>query len=44
MFHLHLHVVPREEGDGLDLTSWWAARVRKTPRDRLDVVAAKLRG
>jgi histidine triad (HIT) family protein len=41
---LHLHVVPRIEADALDLTSWWAARIRTPSREDLDSIAAKLRG
>src|SRR5580658_7302246 len=44
VFHLHLHVVPRIETDALDLTSWWAARVKKPSRTDLESIAAKLRG
>ena len=44
VFHLHLHLVPRIEGDALDLTSWWAARMSKPPRADLDAIAARLRG
>ena len=44
VFHLHLHVVPRMETDALDLTSWWAARMKTPPRTDLDSIAAKLRG
>jgi histidine triad (HIT) family protein len=43
VFHLHLHVVPRAEGDEIDLSCWWETRVRKTSRSELDSVAAKLR-
>jgi histidine triad (HIT) family protein len=44
VFHLHLHVVPRTETDGLDLTSWWETRLRRASRIDLDSIAAKLRG
>jgi histidine triad (HIT) family protein len=44
VLHLHLHVVPRMETDGLDLTSWWAARMKTPPRPALDSIAARLRG
>jgi histidine triad (HIT) family protein len=45
VFHLHLHVVPRREGDGLDLTSWWQSRMEspKPERDVLDSIAERLR-
>jgi hypothetical protein len=36
--------VPRIEADALDLTSWWAARIRTPSREDLDSIAAKLRG
>ena len=42
--HLHLHLVPRHEGDGLDLTSWWGPRVRPASPEELDAVARRLRG
>ena len=44
VFHLYLHVVPRIETDALNLTAWWAARLKKTSRASLDAIAAKLRG
>jgi histidine triad (HIT) family protein len=43
VFHLHLHVVPRHEGDGLDLTSWWQLRMQTPERAALDSVALRLR-
>jgi histidine triad (HIT) family protein len=42
VFHLHLHVVPRHDDDGLDLTSWWQARVLKPARTSLDSIARRL--
>jgi histidine triad (HIT) family protein len=44
VFHLHLHVVPRHEADGLDLSSWWSTRVRSASPDELRAVATQLRG
>jgi len=41
--HLHLQVVPRELGDGIDLTTWWSARARTASRSDLDTVADRLR-
>lgn len=43
VFHLHLHVVPRHEGDGLALTEWWQQRIEKPARDALDTIAERLR-
>jgi len=42
VFHLHLHVVPRHDGDGLDLTSWWRPRMQEPGRAVLDSVARRL--
>jgi histidine triad (HIT) family protein len=42
VFHLHLHIVPRHDADGLDLTSWWEARIRKPSRATLDSIAKRL--
>lgn len=39
VFHLHLHLVPRWEADGMALT--WP--VKNPPRDALDAIAARLR-
>jgi histidine triad (HIT) family protein len=40
--HLHVHVVPRKEGDGLDLTGRWRSRVRELPAERQSEVAARI--
>jgi len=39
VFHLHVHLVPRFEGDGMNL-SW---PVKNPPREKLEEHAAKLR-
>ena len=39
VFHLHVHLVPRYDDDGMDLT--WP--VKNPPRDKLEEYAAKLR-
>jgi histidine triad (HIT) family protein len=39
VFHLHVHLVPRHDGDGMDLT--WP--VKNPPRDRLEEAATKIR-
>jgi diadenosine tetraphosphate (Ap4A) HIT family hydrolase len=44
VFHLHLHVVPRHDGDGLDLASWWRRRMQNPERASLDAVAKRLGG
>jgi histidine triad (HIT) family protein len=39
VFHFHLHVLPRHEGDGMELV--WP--VKNPPRDRLEEDCAKIR-
>jgi histidine triad (HIT) family protein len=39
VFHLHVHLVPRHENDGMNLT--WP--VKNPPRERLEEYAAKVR-
>jgi histidine triad (HIT) family protein len=40
VLHFHVHVLPRHEGDGMQLT--WP--VKNPPRERLEDYAAKIRG
>lgn len=39
VFHFHMHVLPRHEGDGMELT--WP--VKNPPREKLEEAAAKIR-
>jgi len=40
VFHYHVHLLPRHEGDGMELT--WP--VKNPPREKLEEHAAKIRG
>ena len=40
VFHYHVHLVPRHEGDGMALT--WP--VKNPPREKLEEYAARIRG
>lgn len=40
--HLYLHVVPREAGDMIDLTTWWSARARTADHAGLEDLAGRL--
>ncbi len=40
VFHFHIHLLPRHENDGMELT--WP--VKNPPRERLEEYAAKIRG
>jgi histidine triad (HIT) family protein len=39
VFHFHIHLVPRHDGDGMNLT--WP--VKNPPREKLEDYAAKIR-
>ena len=40
VFHYHVHLLPRHEGDGMELT--WP--VKNPPREKLEEYAARIRG
>ena len=40
VFHYHVHLVPRQDGDGMNLT--WP--VKNPPREKLEEYAARIRG
>ena len=41
--HLHVHVVPRREGDELGFNEWWVQHVQPTSAEELSKTAAVLR-
>lgn len=41
--HFHLHVVPRREGDGLNLNEWWLRRTKKMDDSELNEIAKLIR-
>jgi histidine triad (HIT) family protein len=45
VFHLHVHVVPRREGDGIDMNAWWEGKMQRPKPDRrtLEDIAGRLR-
>jgi histidine triad (HIT) family protein len=46
VFHLHLHVVPRHDSDGVALASWWETKMQRPKPDRatLERIARELTG
>ncbi len=43
VFHFHIHVIPRKEGDLVNFNDWWATKIIPVNREYLDNFAAKLR-
>jgi diadenosine tetraphosphate (Ap4A) HIT family hydrolase len=43
VFHFHIHVIPRKEGDKVDFNDWWATKIIPVKRPHLNKLAAKLR-
>ncbi len=43
VFHLHLHVIPRVQDDGLRLTEWWETKASTPARDDLVRLAERVR-
>jgi histidine triad (HIT) family protein len=43
VFHLHVHVIPRKPGDGLNWNDWWATKVFTPPKAELVALAEKIR-
>lgn len=41
--HLHIHVIPRREGDEVGLQEWWVTKIQPTSVDELSKTAAVLR-
>lgn len=41
--HFHLHLIPRREGDKIDINSWWQMKVKKMDKERLKELAEKLK-
>lgn len=40
--HLHIHVIPRREGDGLDHAEWWLMKVQPCTPEQLAETARSL--
>ena len=41
--HLHVHVVPRRKGDGIELNRWWSSKVIEVSSDRMAEITESLR-
>ncbi len=42
VFHFHIHVIPRKQGDRVNFNEWWATKIISVKRLDLDQLAAKL--
>ncbi len=43
VFHFHLHIIPRKDGDDTDFSSWWQTKVKKLNEEKLKELASKLK-
>ena len=43
VFHFHIHVIPRWEGDKTSLWDWWYPKIKERKREELDQLADKIR-
>lgn len=43
VFHFHLHIIPREKGDNIDLDSWWQTKTKEIENQKLKEIASKLK-
>ena len=43
VFHFHLHVIPRYEGDDLKMNDWWQSKVQNPTQEELLKIAEKLK-
>jgi histidine triad (HIT) family protein len=43
VFHFHLHLVPRREGDSLAINSWWQEKAKKADIKKLQELAKRIR-
>ncbi len=41
--HLHFHVIPRRENDGIDFNEWWRTKVKKIEENQLQEIANLIR-
>ncbi|GAH88185.1 unnamed protein product, partial [marine sediment metagenome] len=41
--HFHLHIIPRREGDEINLASWWRSKVKEVDKEKLKELAEKLK-
>ncbi|MBI2049918.1 MAG: HIT family protein [Candidatus Staskawiczbacteria bacterium] len=42
VFHFHLHIVPRYEGDGLNMNDWWQTKAQKADFEELKNLALQI--
>ena len=40
--HFHLHIIPRKDGDNLQLRDWWLSKAQKSETQKLLEIAKKL--
>jgi len=43
VFHFHLHIIPRKNGDGIEMDKWWFEKAEPVSPERLQAAAEKIR-
>ena len=41
--HFHLHIIPRREGDEINLASWWRSKVKEVDKEKLKELAERFK-
>ena len=44
IYHFHLHILPRHEGDDPEFQRWWFSRSHKASRDELNALVLRILG
>jgi len=43
VFHFHLHIIPRKNGDGIEMDKWWFEKAEAASSEELQATAEKVR-
>lgn len=42
VFHFHLHIIPRKNGDGIEMDKWWLEKTESASPEKLQTAAGKI--
>ena len=43
VFHFHLHIIPRKNGDGIEMDRWWFEKAKAVSFEELQAAVKKIR-